>query len=422
MQILPSIIFSAQTLGGTQLERIVAIYGATFEVCNHNAVRRLRVNIIWRFGKGGVKAVRVAIVHDWLVSWRGGEKVLESLASLYPDAPIFTLFCDLSTIPEPFRQRNIIVHPGANRFRFMRKALLPFFPIWIESINLSGYDLIISTSSCVAKGVLVDPSARHLCYIHSPMRYVWDQRDEYVGGLRRIPIVGFIVDLISSLLRVWDTVSSTRVDLFVANSDFIKQRVKKYYGRSALVVPPPVDVKKFQSSDTQIKKGYLLAAGAFVGYKRFDLAISACEKLGRKLILAGQGPEYESLKSMAGPHTTVINGPDDSTWTTLMREADGLIFPGVEDFGITAIEAMAAGTPVIAYKAGGALDYIIENKTGVFFDEPTAESLCAAIERHKSTKWSRLDLEQYASNYSREGFTVKMRVIIDKLLEQDVTL
>ena len=352
--------------------------------------------------------MRVAIVHDWLVSWRGGEKVLESLASLYPDAPIFTLFCDLSTLPEPFRDRNIIVHSGANRFRFMRKALLPFFPIWIESIDLSGFDLVISTSSCVAKGVLVDPSTRHLCYIHSPMRYIWDQRDEYVGALRRIPIVGFIVDLISSLLRVWDTASSTRVDLFVANSNFIKQRVKKY-------------VKKFLKSNAQIKKGYLLAAGAFVGYKRFDLAIAACEKLGRKLIVAGQGPEYASLKSMAGPHTTIMNAPDDATWTTLMREADGLIFPGVEDFGITAIEAMAAGTPVIAYRAGGALDYIIENKTGVFFAEPTTESLCAAIEQHKSTTWSRVALEQHAANYSHEGFKAKMRVIIDELLEKDVT-
>ena len=365
--------------------------------------------------------MRVAIVHDWLVSWRGGEKVLESIASLYPDAPIFTLFCDLSSLPETFRHRKIIVHPGANRLRFIRKALLPLFPIWIESINLSGFDLVISTSSCVAKGVLVDPSARHLCYIHSPMRYIWDQRDEYVGALRKIPVVGFIIDFVSSLLRVWDTASSTRVDLFVANSTFIRQRVEKYYARTALIVPPPVDVKKFKSSDTQVKKGYLLAAGAFVGYKRFDLAIAACEKLGRKLIVAGQGPEYGRLKSMAGPHTTVINAPDDQLWTTLMREADGLLFPGVEDFGITAIEAMAAGTPVIAYKAGGALDYIIESKTGLFFAEPTIDSLCAAIEQHKATIWSRLTLEQHAAKYGHEAFSAKMRVIIDELLEQDVT-
>jgi glycosyltransferase involved in cell wall biosynthesis len=420
-QILPGIIFSAETLGRPQLERIVAIFAATFVLCNHNETKLLGVEINWRFDKGGVKVLRVAIVHDWLVTWRGGEKVLESIASLYPDAPIFTLFCDFSILPETLRHRKIVVHPVANRLRFMRKALLPFFPIWIESMDLSGFDLVISTSSCVAKGVLIDPAARHLCYIHSPMRYIWDQRDEYVGTVRRIPVVGFFVDLVSSLLRVWDTASATRVDVFVANSNFIKKRVQKYYGRSALVVHPPVDVNRFKGSNAQPKKGYLLAAGAFVGYKRFDLAIAACESLGRKLIVAGQGPDLETLKSLAGPNTTIINAPSDAAWVTLMREAEGLLFPGVEDFGITAIEAMAAGTPVIAYKAGGALDYIVEDETGVFFSELTVDSLKAAIGHHQTIAWSRQTLEQHSAKFGGEGFAAKMRVVIDELLEPEIT-
>ena len=365
--------------------------------------------------------MKVAIVHDWLVSWRGGEKVLESIASIYPDAPIYTLFCDASTLPESLRQRNIIAHPVANRLRFMRKALLPLMPAWIESIDLSGFDLVISTSSCVAKGVLTDPGARHLCYIHSPMRYVWDQRDEYLGGARKIPVIRFFVDLVSLWLRMWDVTSATRVDLFVANSTFVKNRVQKYYGRSALVVPPPIDVARFKAPADQRKEGYLLAAGAFVGYKRFDLAIAACEKLGRKLVVAGQGPDLERLRSLAGTHTKVIDAPDDQTWTRIMREADALLFPGVEDFGMTAVEAMAAGTPVIARRLGGSLDFIVEGKTGLFFDEPTVDSLCAAIERHQQIQWSRKELENHAAKFSHDGFIARMRVIIEELNEPDLS-
>jgi glycosyltransferase involved in cell wall biosynthesis len=365
--------------------------------------------------------LRVAIVHDWLVTWRGGEKVLEAIASLYPDAPIFTLFCDSQVLPESLKHRKVITHPVANPLRFMRKALLPLMPIWIESFDLSGFDLIISTSSCVAKGVIPDPGARHLCYMHSPMRYVWDQRQEYLGGMLRLPILGFFVQCLSAFLRMWDTTSSTRVDLFIANSNFVKQRIRKFYGRGAIVIPPPVDIERFKSPKDVRKKGYLLAAGAFVGYKRFDLAIAACEKLGRKLVIAGQGPDLDRLRALSGPNTSIIDAPDDVTWARLMVEADGFLFPGVEDFGITAIEAMAAGTPVIARRCGGALDFILENKTGLFFDEPTTDSLCEAIERHGRLVWDRDVLEEHASKYGRDGFLAKLRVTIEELTEPEIS-
>ncbi len=364
--------------------------------------------------------MRVAIVHDWLVTWRGGEKVLEAVASLYPDAPIFTLFCEKSILPPSLQGREIIVHPVANKLRFMRKMLLPFLPVWIESFDLSGFDLVLSTSSCVAKGVMVDPSARHLCYIHSPMRYIWDQRDEYLGRVRKLPVLGFFVDALSSWLRMWDMTSSTRVDLFVANSSFVKERVRKFYGRQSVVIPPPVDVARFNpSAASHVKGDYVLVAGALVGYKRFDLAIKACEALGRKLVVAGDGPALAYLKSIAGANTRFVERPDDLTWVKLMREAQALLFPGIEDFGITAIEAMAAGTPVIARRRGGAIDFIVEGKTGIFFEEASVEELSSAIRRHSTLNWNPSILVDFASKFSREVFVKKMQVTIEELNERE---
>ena len=360
--------------------------------------------------------MRVAIVHDWLVTWRGGEKVLEALASLYPEAPIYTLFYDPSKVPATIRNRKVIVHPVANRFRRCRKALLPFLPLWIESLPLEHFDLVISTSSCVAKGVVVGPHAKHISYIHSPMRYVWDQRDEYLATLRRIPIVNLGVDFLSTFLRVWDTVSSTRVDAFIANSHFIRQRIRKYYGRDSVVIHPPIDTDKFRPKRHEPKKDYFLAAGALVGYKRFDLAVQACERLGCKLIVAGDGPELKRLKSIAGKHTEFLTGVSDPEWIELLRGARGLLFPGVEDFGMIAVEAMAAGTPVVAYKAGGALDFILDGKTGVFFEESSVESLSEAIERAKSVAWNSDFLSGHADQFNKDSFLRNFRNQLGPLL------
>lgn len=345
--------------------------------------------------------------------------MLEAIASLYPEAEIFTLFCDLSTLPEALRTRKIHVHPVANRLKFMRKALLPLMPVWIEEFDLSGFDLVISTSSCVAKGVIVDPDAKHLCYMHSPMRYIWDQRAEYLGWTRKIPLVSFLVSLVSTFLRAWDVTSSARVDLFVANSTFVQKRIKKYYGRRSLVIPPPTDVSRFTSKPDENNQDYFLVAGAFVSYKRFDLAIRACEHLGKKLIVAGQGPELARLRQLAGAHTTIINAPSDEQWTKLFAGAKAFIFPGVEDFGITAIEAMASGKPVIALKRGGALDFVIEGQTGLFFSEATVASLAKSLEQSQTMAWDETKIRDFALKFSRENFISKMRVTLDELMTQD---
>ena len=365
-----------------------------------------------------MKPLRVAFVHDWLVSWRGGEKVLESLASMYPDAPIYTLFYDPKKLPASFQKHKIIVHKGANCLRPLRKALLPLMPLWIESLPLDQYDLVISTSSCVAKGVMVAPGAKHLCYIHSPMRYIWDQRDAYLGRVRRIPLLGLLIEGISSLLRMWDFTSASRVNLFVANSRFVQKRVKTYYGRDAVVVHPPIEVDRFVPPEGHKKGGYLLAAGAFVNYKRFDLAIQAAEALGKRLIVAGNGPELGRLKGLAGKHTEIILNPSNEAWVALMRGADALIFPGVEDFGMIAIEAMAAGTPVIALKAGGALDFIVDGATGVFFQDGTVEDLKQAILRSETIDWRVDALVRHAQTFSNEHFIKMIRRHLERLLSE----
>ncbi|MCX6128930.1 MAG: glycosyltransferase [Proteobacteria bacterium] len=359
--------------------------------------------------------MRVAFVHDWLVTYRGGERVLEALLELYPEAPIYTLFYEEASMPESIRKRDIRVSPGLNRLRAFRKLLLPLLPAAIEALPLEDYDLVISTSSCVAKGVMVGPNAKHISYIHSPMRYIWDQRRFYLTPQRVFSIREALVHWLCNKLRVWDVTSNQRVDRFVANSNFVRSRVRRYYGRDASVVHPPVSIERFKPQ-TMKNGGYFLAAGAFVNYKRFDLAIAACEKLGRRLIIAGSGPELKKLRLLAGSMTEFRVRPSAEEWVNLFQGAEAFLFPGIEDFGITAIEAMAAGTPVIAYKAGGALDFIQEGKTGLFFTEPSVSALMEVLANFQKSNFSSDYLVKTAGSYSREEFLRSMRQEIAALV------
>ncbi len=360
--------------------------------------------------------MKVAFVHDWLVTYRGGERVLEALLELFPEAPVYTLFYDPKKMPKSISDRDIRVDPWLNRLRPLRKLLLPLLPSAIEAMPLEDYDLVISTSSCVAKGVMVGPETRHICYIHSPMRYVWDQRQYYLAPRRQFHPFEFIIHILSKKLRIWDILSNSRVDQFVANSAFVKKRVKRYYGRDAAVIHPPVDVDRFYRPEkSPVQGSYLLAAGAFVSYKRFDLAIDACERLGRKLVIAGSGPEEAKLRRLAGKNTEFIIKPTQDEWVGLFQGADAFLFPGVEDFGITAIEALAAGTPLIALKAGGALDFVIPRQTGVFFEKPQAEDLMQAIQGFRKDEFSKDVLREFARSFHKTVFLEKMRLEINEL-------
>ncbi len=364
--------------------------------------------------------MKVAFVHDWLVTWRGGEKVLAALSALYPEAPIYTLFYDPSAMPAAITQRQVIAHPLLNRARKLRKALLPLMPRAIESFDLSGYDLLISTSSCVAHGALKRDGARHLCYLHSPMRYVWDQQQEYLDSLRHVPGAAAAIRAVTPRLRAWDVAAAQpdRVDRFVANSSFVAARAQKFYGREAGVVHPPIELGRFRpAAPCGARGGYFLAAGALVSYKRFDLAIEACERLGTRLVVAGKGPMEGAWRKLAGKHTTFVIDPDDAAFVTLMQGAKALLFPGVEDFGMIAVEAMGSGTPVVAFDGGGARDFIQPGVTGAFFKEGSAASLAAALAAFEPGAFDAARIRGFAEGFGLDGFLDRMRAEIDHLMK-----
>ncbi len=366
--------------------------------------------------------VKVAFVHDWLVTYRGGEKVLEALLSLYPDAPIYTLFYKKEAMPASIRERTIVTPFGLGLFRKARKLALPFFPSIIESFDFSEFDLLISTSSCVAKGIVPRKNTKHICYLHSPMRYIWDQQEEYIRGVQHIPGAASVIRSMSPRLRKWDVESAQRVDRFIVNSTFVGERCKEFYNRDSVVVHPPIETDRFNpSKHTTAAKPYYLAAGAFVSYKRFDLAINSCEKLGRKLIIAGSGPAENQLRKLAGPNTFFESSPSDARFVELMAGAEALLFPGIEDFGMVAVEAMAAGTPVIAFDKGGARDFIVEGETGLFFRESSSESIAQAIERFEKMTFNVDYLTKYAAGYGRDHFLKKMTREIKILLQGERT-
>ncbi len=327
--------------------------------------------------------VKIAVVHDWLNGMRGGEKVLEAILELYPTADIFTLFCEREKLSYAIRARKIFTSAlqkipfGISKYRHF----LPLMPYFISRFDLSSYDLIVSSSHCVAKGVKKRRDAVHVSYVHAPMRYMWDRFQDYFGPGRAGLITRLVAWTVRYPLRIWDRSVSVRdrVDLIIANSQFIADQVEKNYGRQAQVIHPFVDLERFKV--VRNPQNYFLIFGAFAPYKRVDIAIEACLKARVPLVIAGGGQDLDKLKQIAPPNHPLITwreNPSDSEVKTLYSECRALLFPGVEDFGITPLEAMASGAPVIAYGVGGATE-TVTRETGVFFSEQTVESLREAI-------------------------------------------
>ncbi len=363
----------------------------------------------------GVGTMRVALVHDYLNQYGGAERVLEALHQLYPDAPIFTSIYDADVMPDHYREWDIRTSfmqslPGWRK-HFRRYFLL--YPSAFESFDLSDYDLIISSSSAYAKGIIPRPGAVHVCYCHTPMRFAWRTRD-YVAREQIAGLQGAILPFLLTFMRLWDVTTNARVDAFVANSREVAGRIRRYYGRSATVIPPPVVLPPTMPLPAG---DFYLAGGRLIPYKRIELIVEAFTHLRLPLKIFGDGRDRARLERMARPNVEFLGWVDEPTRHELFARCRAFIFPGEEDFGITPLEAMAAGRPVIAYGAGGALETVIEGVTGRFFYEPSAAALAAAVAASHMDVYDPVAIRQYAEGFGLDLFLARMRDVISAAVD-----
>ena len=346
---------------------------------------------------------RVALVHDWLTGMRGGEKCLEVFCELFPQADIYTLVHQAGSISPTIAEMPIYtsflqhIPSGIKHYRYF----LPLFPTAIEAFDLSDYDIIISSSHCAAKGVRVGPDTYHLSYVHAPMRYMWDSFDLYFRRLQTSRLQQLGGEAMRPYLREWDKSSAKRVHTFLCNSRNIRQKILEYYDRESQVVYPPVDLEAFVPQGPVSKQDYYLMVGAFAPNKRVDLAIEAFNRLGLPLKIVGTGQDQEYCQSIAEPNIEFLGDRTSHELPALYQQARAFVFPGIDDFGITPLEAQAAGTPVLAFAGGGALETVNE-QTGIFFKETRVDVLCTAIEQMEQT-WEGFDPVQLRKQTQRFG-------------------
>lgn len=349
---------------------------------------------------------RVAIVHDWLIGG-GAEKVVLAISQMYPEAPIYTSYCS-----DEWRQKLApakVITGYLQHWPF--SALRKFLPVlrqrWFSRLDLSAYDVVISSSgNGEAKGIRVPDSTTHVCYCHSPTHFYWRHYEQYMAepgfGIFN-PLVRLGLKLLVGPLRRWDLRAAKNPDYYIANSTHIQADIKKFYGRDSVVIHPPVDIERFTDTKQHERVGFIVV-GRQQPYKRIDLAVDACTQLNLPLLVVGRGPEHNKLVGRAGPSIRFDDAADSSAVATYLQHAEAFIFPAHEDFGITPVEAMAAGTPVIAYKAGGALDYVKPGVSGEFFDAQTVESLSSALQNFKSSGYNPAQVSQQAQQFSAAAF------------------
>ena len=366
-------------------------------------------------------ALKSALIHEWLVTVAGAESVLRSIYRLYP-GDIYTLFHDPTEMVGTEWEHARITTSMLQRMPWGRKryrAYLPLFPMAVEQFDLRNYKLIISSSYAVAKGVMNSADQLHICYCHSPMRYVWDLQFEYLeshglrGGLK-----SFAVRLLFHYIRMWDQLTAQRVNHFVANSQYIAHRIRKSYGRDATVIYPPVDVDQFVPGPTT--GDYFITASRLVPYKRIDLAVKAFNELGLKLVVVGDGPARKSLERLAGPTITFLGHLPTEEMQHHLQAARAFVFSAEEDFGIVNVEAQASGVPVIAYGRGGALETVIDGKTGLFFQTQDTAAIVGTVKRFLEIekRFTRAEIRANAERFPRSRFETEFKAFVDKSWEE----
>ena len=363
--------------------------------------------------------MKVALVHDYLNQMGGAERVVLALHEIFPDAPLYTSIYDPERVDAAFRDMDI-------RTTFMQKfpmvtkhhqPYLPFYPFAMESLDLRGYDLVLSSSSAFGKGVITRPETLHICYCHTPMRWCWNY-EEYVEREKLGSVARKVLPPLITGLRIWDQASAMRVDHFIANSPVIAERIRKYYRRESVVIPPPVEANRFPFDPTIVTEDYFLALGRLIPYKRFDLAIEACNQLQLPLVIIGGGRDLERLQKLAGPTIRFLGHLSDEEVIHYFTHCRAFLFPGEEDFGITPLEAQVAGRPVIAYGAGGALASVADGVTGTFFHEQTVESLVSVLDSFDEKAYNPLAIHNHALEFDTPRFQRRILQFVEAKLSE----
>lgn len=366
--------------------------------------------------------MKIAIIQEWLVSVGGSDKVVKAISDIYPEADIFTLVSSKETLNELKIDSKRVTNSFIQKFPRSRKnhrIYLPLFPIAIEQFNLSDYDLIISSSHSVAKGVLTHGNQLHICYCHSPMRYAWDLYHSYLNEARLDKgIKGVLAKYFLHRIRIWDIASLPRVDHFIANSNYIARRIKKIYNRESTVIYPNIEIDAFLLNEK--KDDFYLACSRLVSYKKIDLIVEAFTKWGkRKLVVLGSGPDFKKIKEIAGNNVEIRGYSPKEQLTEYMGKCKALVFASDEDFGMIPVEAQACGTPVIAFGKGGSLETIIENKTGMFFKEQTVDSLIETLNRFEKSgvEFSPHQIREHATRFGEVRFKKEFKQFVDLKLK-----
>jgi glycosyltransferase involved in cell wall biosynthesis len=359
--------------------------------------------------------LRVALVHDFLLDLRGAERVFLQLCGMFPEADIFTAVYDPVGTQGRFEDRNVItsglqkLRPTARNFR----PLLPFYPAAIESLDLRGYDLVISSSSAWAHGVIPDENAVHVCYCHNPFRYAWTEREATLEA--RNSLVRPALARVLHRWRQWDFIAAQRVDAYVSNSKTTQQRVERYFSRESTVIYPPVEIERFSPGPVA---DHHLVLSELIAHKRIEIIVRAFSRLGLPLVVAGDGPDARRLQRLAGPSVEFAGRISDHQAEQFLRSSQSLVVAATEEFGIAAVEAQASGRPVIALRAGGLLETVIEGETGIFFDKADPASLCTALESFEQSNFSTNDCVAQAQRFSPERFAREFATIVDKTLRE----